>query len=228
MDVIIRQSAGLGDIFFCQKIGKKIAEAGHTVYWPIFSEYQYAENYIESPFLWREPDHKCTEIPLECATKYLIWRSNGECLDNIMQAKYKLANSTFQVGGWEDWQDYLKIKRDIDEEERLKSLVLGGSNEPYCVTCKHFATNYMELKEPIISGMREIEIKKIEGFNLFDWIGVICGAAEIRIPDSSFPYLVEILPTTDRLYMYNRSGEPHIRTKPIWKKKWNFIEPEAK
>jgi hypothetical protein len=224
MEITIRQSAGFGDIFFCQKIGKRLVELGHKVYWPIIPEYQYAEKYMNADFVWSEPGHPTTELPLEIATHNLIWRSAEEALDNIMQAKYKLANTTFDIGGWNDWQNYLKIKRDKEREIDLFDLLSIDTGEPYCVTCRHFATNYLNLNIPINSDIHEIEIRKIPGFTLFDWCGILEEASEIRIPDSSFPYLIEILDTTDRLFMYNRNGEPHIRTKPIWRKKWTFVE----
>jgi hypothetical protein len=69
-----------------------------------------------------------------------------------------------------------------------------------------------------------IEVIKMPQYTLFDWCGMIEKATEIRLPDSSMPYIVEILKTTPYLYLYNRDGERSIRTKKLWHKKWRFVE----
>lgn len=232
MDVLIDQQAGFGDIFFCQKIATKLIEQGHTVYWRVIPEYQYIEEYIKNGVIWRVPDSKLSSarpLILDHSTKYFNY-PRGEVSFNVMQAKYRYANQQFGVGGFEDWQGYLKIERNYERERELENHIgLRSYSKEFSVVSHHFATDYRGLEycgggRPISSNFPEIEIIKIKGHRLFDWCGIIEKATEIRIPDSSFPYLVEILNTTSNLYMYSRSSEHGVKTKPIWKKRWNFVD----
>lgn len=232
MEVLIDQQAGFGDIFFCQKIATKLIEQGHTVYWRVIEEYQYIEEYIQNGVIWRVDNDKISSIRplvLDHSTRYFNY-PRGEIGFNVMQAKYRYANDQFGIGGFEDWQDYLKIKRNYEREAALEEHIrLHSYPKEFSVVCHHFATDYLGLEycrggRPISSNLPEIEITKIKGFYIFDWCGIIEKASEIRIPDSSFPYLVEILNTTNNLYMYSRNGEGEIKTKPIWKKNWEFID----
>ncbi|MFQ5834311.1 MAG: hypothetical protein ACE5HR_00095 [bacterium] len=229
MEVMINQSAGLGDIFFCQKIAMKLMELGYEVYWPVIEEYRYISNYIHNGVIWRMSEKKRNEIyklDLSHSTNYFRFKHNQQLNDNIMQAKYKYANSqfSFAIGGWEDWQDYLKITRNSEEEKELEDIILNGVPDKFALVCNHFATNYLTLNKSIESDLPTVEIIKIPNVPIFSWCGIIEKASEIRIPDSSFPYLVEVLNTTDNLYLYNRNYESNIRTKPIWKKGWTFVE----
>ncbi len=234
MEILIDQSAGFGDIFFCQKIAIKLMEFGHTVYWKVFNEYQYIEEYIRNGIIWQVDDNKISKIRtlnLDHCTRYFTFSSGEELGHSVMQTKYRYANDQFSVGGWEDWQNYFKIIRDYEREKVLENIVLEGVPNEFSLICNHFATDYQILAylgggSPIISEVKYpiVEIIKIPGMRLFDWCGVFEKASEIRIPDSSFPYLVEILKTTDDIHMYSRNHEGSIRTKPIWKRNWHFID----
>ena len=227
MKILIDQPAGFGDIFFCQKIAAKLMEQGHEVYWDVIPEYQYIEKYIRNGIIWGvtggERNDICT-LDIYQATNHFKFSKSGELNYNIMQSKYRYANQRFNTGGWENWQDYLKITRNYEEEKILERDILKNIPKEFSLICNHFATDYQLLNNPVISEYPTIEIRKIPKVNLFWWCGLIERAAEIRIPDSSYPYLVEILDTTDKLYMYHRNNERGILTKPIWKKEWKFIE----
>ena len=224
---MIVQSAGFGDIFFCQKIAVRLMELGHTVYWPVVEEYSYIKNHICNGIIWeisKKRERVIYKLHLDSSTAYFHFRPRKSLNDNIMQTKYRYANRDFPIGGWDDWRDYLKITRNLEEEKALEDIVLKDVSYKFSLVCNHFATNYLTLQKSMESNLPMVEITKIPGHNLFSWCGVIEKASEIRIPDSSFPYLIEILNTTDNLYLYNRNNEANIRTKPIWKKGWVFVE----
>jgi hypothetical protein len=225
MNIRIDQSAGFGDIFFCQKIGRRLIELGHTVYWPIFHGYSYVSQYIPE-FRWCEPpaNEGFENLNLGQASILIGWDDPSDIDDKVMESKYDYANTLYDIGDYSDWPDYLKINRYHDKEKLLSDKVLKNVPDEFCVINRHFATECLFLEEEIKSDLPIVEINKLPGFTLFDWCGVLEKATEIRIPDSSFPYLVEMLDTTDDLYMYNRTGEPYIRTKKIWKKKWRFMD----
>jgi hypothetical protein len=46
---IIYQPAGIGDVFFTQKISKHMIENGYDVIWPVIKEILWIKDYIEVP-----------------------------------------------------------------------------------------------------------------------------------------------------------------------------------
>ena len=44
---LIRQPAGIGDIFFLQKIAKHYISEGYEILWPVISEFNYIKDYIK-------------------------------------------------------------------------------------------------------------------------------------------------------------------------------------
>jgi hypothetical protein len=227
MDITIRQKAGFGDIFYCQKIAVKLIAMGHVVYWPVIPEYQYVEQHITNGIIWHEADHPTFELDLENATSHVDWKHAKGYPDNLMQSKYSYANQHFYIGGNKNWNKYFKIDvRHNEKEQALCDLLIKPEHaNGFCLCNRHFATECYSLRKlEITSKLPMIEIVKIPNFQLFDWCRMIELAKEIRIPDSSFPYIVEILETTGKLYMYNRDTETHIRTKDVWHKKWKFVE----
>ena len=44
---LIRQPAGIGDIFYTQKIAKSYISQGYTVVWPVISEFEFIKDYIK-------------------------------------------------------------------------------------------------------------------------------------------------------------------------------------
>ena len=44
---LIRQPAGIGDIFFTQKIAKDYISRGYTVIWPVISQFEFIKDYIK-------------------------------------------------------------------------------------------------------------------------------------------------------------------------------------
>lgn len=227
MEITIRQPAGFGDIFFCQKIAVKLMELGHTVYWPVIPEYQYVDQYIQNGIIWKEAGHETFELDLANATKHIDWTGRGSWKDNLMEAKYMYANQFFPIGNNKSWWKFFNLtNRYYEKEQALCDLLLTEEHKNgFCLFNKHFATEcYTIRKLKFESKYPMIEIVKIPGYNLFDWCAMLEKAKEIRIPDSSFPYLVEILETTGKLFMYNRDTETHIRTKDVWHKKWRFVE----
>lgn len=227
MEITIRQPAGLGDIFFCQKIAVKLIQHRHTVYWPVIPEYQYIEQHIRNGIIWREPPHKTFELDLGNATRLVDWTNRGDWRQNLMEAKYMYANQHFKVGGNKTWWQYFKIDyRDYDAEKALCDMLITEEHKDgFCLFNQHFATQCYKIRKlKFESDLPMIEVEKYPEFNLFAWCGMVEKAKEIRIPDSSLPYIVEILRTTDRLYLYNRDGERNIRTKKLWHKPWTFVE----
>lgn len=224
MNIRIIQSAGFGDIFFCQKIGKRLIELGYTVYWPIYEPYGYVKDYIPD-FHWCEPPNdNYVDLDLGQASHLMNWEDPEDMNEKVMESKYLWANKHYDIGDYSNWNDYFRFNRFHEKEEMVCEKVLKDIPEKFCLINRFFATECIYLETEIKSDLPMVEIRKLSGFSIFDWSKVIEKASEIRIPDSSFPYIVEVLNTTENLYLYNRSTEPHLRTKNIWTKNWEFVE----
>ena len=44
---LIRQPAGIGDIFFTQKIVKDYISKGYTVIWPVIEQFEFIKDYVK-------------------------------------------------------------------------------------------------------------------------------------------------------------------------------------
>jgi len=44
---LIRQPAGIGDIFFCQKIAKDCITKGYEVWWPVIPQFEFIKDYVK-------------------------------------------------------------------------------------------------------------------------------------------------------------------------------------
>ena len=44
---LIRQPAGIGDIFFTQKIAKDLISKGYEVWWPVIQQFEFIKDYIK-------------------------------------------------------------------------------------------------------------------------------------------------------------------------------------
>jgi hypothetical protein len=212
MNIKIIQPAGLGDILFCLKIGQTYVKMGHTVYWPVIPQYSWIKDYLVYEGIhWKEP---------EICHWYIDLQSGAKIFPNIpiMDAKYKMAGIDYS-----DWKNYLTFKRDAQKEKELYQTVVHS--EPYCLICDSFASPPGMLKRdiPQKEKMSNIFITYSDRYTPFDWCKVIENAAELRLVDTCYTYLVEVLNTkAEKLFLYSRDGR--FYTDHLWKKNWNYIK----
>ena len=160
MNIRINQSAGFGDIFFCQKIGKRLIELGHTVYWPIYEPYGYVSQYIPE-INWCEPplDSNYESLDLGQASVWLGYSNRADIDDKVMESKYAYANQKYDIGDYIDWPDYFKFQRYVDKEKILADKILKNVPDKFCLINKHFATESLYLEEEIKSDLPMVEIR---------------------------------------------------------------------
>jgi len=214
--VIIKQPAGLGDIFFCQKIANSFLDKGHKVYWPIINNYLWVKDYLNSNIIFCSIDdvphqYEYNISPLAAITEHdntIVVSIHGtppieEC--GVMTAKYKLCNINYN-----DWDNFLQLKRNINKEKDLFFNVLNlTDNEDYVFINKNIGGENHEStwSFPVPENIKIIELKKINNFTLVDWSLVLEKAKEFHIMESSISYLIEKLNTQEKNYlMYHRSS----------------------
>lgn len=218
---LIKQPAGLGDIFFAQKIAKIILQnkLADKVIWPVIKEYTYLSDYLideKIEYLNQENNfpHKniymshnkeiinndeLLYIPLQTADSVI-----RDC--PILQAKYK-----FYGLDYHDWVNYFDFKRDKERENHLENyLKIKG---PYIL----INNNYGSKDYAYLKNNRGITLKKDNcvymtyfGFdNVFDWIGIIEQASEIHTVDTVWCYLMNKMGIKN-VTVYSRKPDPYF------------------
>ena len=237
---LIRQPAGLGDIFFCQKIAKELVKSNYRVIWPVLPQFSYLAKYfparaciyyptIDSEFDFKnyyiqqpsqslpiEQYEAVTIINLQTASWYYPFDNVG-----VMYPKYKAVGLSF-----ENWKDYFTFYRDKEREQKLWDYYKLNEGEKYIFVNKNFASPpniETNNRINIQSKSRVIEMEFIEGVNLFDWAKILENAEEIHTVETSICYLVEKLQTTNKLFLYPRNCVTDFAyCKQIYQKPWNY------
>jgi hypothetical protein len=241
--IYIRQSAGLGDILYLQKVASHLLDSGHEIIWPVIEQYEYIKDYIQNPNLsfvsltslsdFEKDLYKSDILIKKDSFMYIpidiLCHAMGNC-SKVMESKYDF----FEINH-KDWQDFVSPIRNIEREEKLRNFLSLDKDEPFVFVNKIFASppNLIEVDYKVNTEYRVIENKKeyINLFRSFDFSWILENAKEIHTIDTSFCYLVEYLHTTDKLYMYPRmmgKNNPQYSSynyiSGVYRKKWNFME----
>ena len=100
---IINQPAGLGDIFYLQKISKLLSKNNFNIIWPVISQFSYIKDYIKETnitFVSEKEDFKYKNIYLKNYNQ-LIQETHGDDIilsipfvHVLMKQKYPMLNLT--------------------------------------------------------------------------------------------------------------------------------------
>jgi len=240
---LIRQPAGLGDIFYCLKIGKELVESGYNVIWPLSPSILYLKDYLEDidginfvdesgDFLYKQfysstemllsEDKSFIYIPLQFSDR--IAEDNDYFANNTMVkmgVKYRWLNMDSS-----NWSTYFKINRNSEREEEL-FLKLNPDNERYILTNINFGTpphtDKCKFSLNNQNDIKIIEMKIYPEYNLFDWCKIIENAEEVHTVETSLILLMEILDIKGKLFMYSRHVPPSFHPMENWiSNEWNF------
>lgn len=229
---LIRQPAGLGDILFTLKIAYRMKDKGYDIVWPVIKEFKWLSDYIEGiNFCTLDEEFKHKDkynckyttivdrdiiIPLQDADQHF------PCM-SVMLAKYAFVGLSC-----EGWQDYIKINRNANKEQRLLSSLKLDSNTKYTLVNNTFGSPpdsvvCMHMKN-LKFDTPTIYMKNIPDFSVFDWIGVMEKCETIHTTDTCTIYLLETLSKESKLYMYSRfSPSNFFHVRDFLKKEWNFV-----
>ena len=141
-----------------------------------------------------------------------------------MLSKYKFINVDYS-----DWDKYFKFKRDVEKEDKLYYNILNlEDGEKYNFVNSFFASppNYEEkiIKIPQ-NGLKNITLKILPEFTVFDWCKVIENAENIYTVETCFNYLIDKLniKAKDRL-MFSKWNPPNFNhVNKIFKTNWEYV-----
>ena len=244
---IIKQPAGIGDIFFCQKIAKEIQDSTEykKVIWPVASTYSYLKDYIiaqdvefidesldfpykdvyNSGSLYMVQTDEYLFVPLQTSDYVQKTSKRHNNLLGHGHMKYDFCNIEYL-----DWKEYFNFKRNEDRENSLIEKLNLDITKPFNLINNNCGTypNFDKRKDLVPNNdYQNIYMDFIDGINLFDWIKVFENAEEIHTVETSVYYILEKL-GLERVYIYakptpqNRSND-FSYMKDHCNKNWSYI-----
>lgn len=227
--VIINQCGFLGDIIFVMRIAQYYLEKGYEIEFPIMEEIMSATDISEyfpginfyplSSYEFPKEinlekfyeDENLMYLPLNCSP---IWGSSMH-----MGLKYEKAGFDYSM-----WSE-LSINRNLEKEQELYDLLSPSEN--FRLICPYNTYKHLKVDMNLQLQESDIILRKIEGYSLFDWIGIMLKAKSIHTVGTSFVFLLDkyydSLSTTD-VNIYRRSdGKGHHTYDFLLKNKYNYL-----
>lgn len=224
---LISQGAGLGDIFFTQKVGAHYRSLGYEIVWPVIDSLLWIRDYIpdvtwERHQDWQGRDPFGTAQFIKSKDFVYIGMDNAQSItDNlIMSSKYEICGLD-----WYDWDDYFVFNRFPDKEARLMEQLGLTTESEFILRNDMYASPPGIMKHNFkIKNRRQlpvVDMALVDGFTLLDWCSVIECASEIHTVDTSLNYLMEKLDlrSTNSTIYYARDRR---QSDYIWKKGYHI------
>lgn len=224
--VIFNQFAGLGDILFLVPMARALQAEGRRVIWPVIPEYLAIQKHFPDiefvdKSIWKLPydERRIVDLPEGRLLPYrFAIEILGRTMKDCMRSKMELFGHDYRI-----WRN-LYWQRDKQSENKLKELV--NAIGEYIVVNRGYGLDAAFQINPVLpEGIRIIEMSIMPEFTLLDWLGVIEGAKEVHMSNSSLNYVLEIANLPIPIHIYKRGlwGETAFEhTRYLWENK-NFI-----
>lgn len=223
---LIRQPAGIGDVFYLQKMAHILRENGYSIIWPLRPDILWIKEYINDiEFCSIEDDFYAKELYLQTkdfAIEFddlLFLSPDGIQFPGkrIMESKYHLIGQSDS-----DWYNYFNFDRKIDKENNLYYDVLGLEDDTEYIFVNKFSNTDVR-KSNVIDNLQTnfkiVDLNIIDGYTLFDWCKVIENAVEIHTVHTSINYVIDKLDLKAKVYrMYQGFHSPEVEHIPFFKK----------
>lgn len=221
MKALILQAFGVGDVIFAMGVAEYFREQGYEVTWPVkpsFVEgltraypnikFDSDENY--EPSLFNIKEDKIVDgvriIPIRWSDMIL-----GKDSKLWMRTKYDLYNLDYTK--WKESAGYI---RSPEKEGQLCHLFDIKIGEPYNLVNQIYRSNYTgAVPITVNNGLRNVEMRIIHGYSLFDYSLLIEYATNIHVVNSAIFYLLELLNLSAKeVHLYSRKpdevGFPYV------------------
>lgn len=226
MVIVPNQPFGIGDVIFCQTLVRKIAD-GLPIVWPVLPHFvdglnrAYPDikfiNSKTSGFDFERRDQfsgihaeygAYTQLPLRWADVLL-----GVPYNDCMKAKYQLYGLDFEI-----WRDCAMWARDGIKEHDLwikecvnQGIHLDFTGDERNASDEYTFVNYIFGSEGVFRKIipdkgKQLSMRIIDGYSLFDWMGTIQHATAIHTVNTSIIYLLEMLDLkAPEVHLYQRT-----------------------
>lgn len=215
--IIPLQAFGLGDIIFTIHIARKYWLPQAPVTWPVlphfldgcrraypdiefadFNDYASEIDYEDRTFRTTVDGTKIIPIRWAAELQQLQYR-------HVMRAKYSLLGLD-----WKHWKEGAMFTRDKNKEQELLDSI-NPTGEPFNLINRFFrsdSSGRINVQLPQ-NGYRNIEMKPLDGFSLFDWSLALEHAAQIHTVSTSIIYVLELLGLRGHIYMRRPDERSH-------------------
>ena len=211
---IIKQPAGVGDVFFLQKIAHTYRQKGHEIIWPLRDDIVWIADYIPD-ITWcklsewsQGPYGKLFDYAGFAETEEFIYidastadRTFNTDPTRIMSAKFGLAGLDHT-----DWAKYFKFNRNREKERELYHDVLGIKEDyVYVNDITHTDLRKTSSLAKAKYDYPVIENQIVDGFTLLDWTMVLQNAKEIHTVPTAISFIVDVIDTEAQVFYYPNS-----------------------
>ncbi len=235
------QSRGLGDVVIALPIAREYTRRGYEVYWPVCEPFYEGLvravpwiRWMSVPvdpqglFFYENPHRQLSALGItEELWMYQYLSSHPERTNRSWfaqfkfdQYKYASADVPFQ----KKWELAECITRDSQREQQLRELLdLKPRYMVYQGTASDL--NYDIDLSVVEEGVQRVELREIEGYSIFDWLGVIEGAESAILIDSVFANLIDQLEWTAKIDCYYlRKWNRRVDGNPVFLGSWTYVD----
>ena len=201
---LIKQPAGIGDIFFCQKIARLMMQHRYQVIWPLRPDIQWIREYIKDIYFPTTEDNFIGKDIYEQGAGAVI--EEGGAFISLATANFthndgKIMSSKYSMLGldYSDWKDYFKFERNLDKEDDLYYNVLGLKDDSEFVFINNLYNT--DIRDSKLLSQKDydlpvVELQILDGFTLFDWCKVLEKAKSVFTINTSLNYIIDVLDTS--------------------------------
>jgi len=241
----IHQPWGIGDLIFIQKIVGLFRQRGHDVVVPVRPDLLWAQQHLGRPgiryldmtasFEMREEFAQLTAyaerltpdgaIKGAWETDRLLFLPLGPCYKWCGEPNWMLSKYAVLDLDGSDWASHVRVVRDRERERRLLTQLEIRDGEPFCLVNGQGSLKQLKLS---VEGIRNVQMRILDGFTLFDWAAVVERASAIATIDTSLVLLIEVLKPSVPLAVVSRHDPPHFdHLRPIVRLPWHFVPTAA-
>jgi hypothetical protein len=226
--ILIDQPGFIGDIIFVMAIAQKYANEGNVVDFPVFSEHMKEPSiqkyFPEINFIsmddFPEYNKYCGGINGVEDDKYITLPLRASATrrpSQHMKEKYELLGLDFN-----SWRN-IQIKRDYNAEKKLMELLGIESGMEYNLINEFHMYYFEKISIPVNVNEKNINMSKIDGFTLFDWIGVMENAKSIHTVGTSLIFLMDAINSIPNdMHFYPRNDKPYSTYDYLLRKKYIY------
>jgi hypothetical protein len=224
---LFKQPAGIGDVFFCQKIARVMMQNRYQVVWPLRPDITWIREYIKDIYFPSVEDMFPGKDIFEHGAGCVI-EENGAFIStataDITHNDGKIMSSKYSMLGldYSDWQEYFKFERNLDKERELYYNVLGLSDDTEFVFINNLYNTDIKNSNLISRDnfiLPVVELQIIDGYTLFDWCMVLERAKKIHTINTSINYIIEVLDTSyDEYIIYAHDEKNKTEIDYLFKK----------
>lgn len=213
MTAFIEQYFGLGDVIWAQSIAHHFINRGYTVLWPVEDKYfegcRYAypnisffpQSFIQPEWFQIKDKRLVGDIqivPIRWSDSYMQVQYK-----HVMAAKYMMYDLP-----WESWREHGMWVRNPKKEMQLIDELGIDANAPFNLVNKRFGSSgERSVNIQVSNSFKNIEMREVPGYSLFDWTAVMFLAEEIHTVSTSILYMLELLPIKKPIHLYVREGQ---------------------